>query len=192
MGESGQEKPEDGQASLSGHTAQAETSERAPDLPSEGVDASNTSHGRRMPEAVDNKYINPWKHVVVWSVGVVFASLIPIGWAYESSNPSAYTPSIYRLLASGELYLVSIVVLIAGITEIALLLRQIEQSLLVALLVLSAIIIVTIDAARYAGASALPVNILSPPHSTTYVSGALFVFSALHSSTCVRLAAGAR
>lgn len=140
--------------------------------------------------AHDTKEARPWQHVLVWLVGVVLASLMPILWATQSSSPEAVTPSVYKLLGSGDLYLISVVVIIAGLTEIALLFRRINQVLTVALLVLAAILVVLIDAARYAGASSVAANAGAPPHSVTYWSLVAFGFSALHSSICVNLAAG--
>jgi hypothetical protein len=140
--------------------------------------------------ARDTKEARPWQHVLVWLVGVVLASLMPILWATQSTSPEAVTPSIYTLLGSGDLYLISVVVIIAGLTEIVLVLRRINQVLTVALLVLAAILVVLIDAARYAGASSVTTNSGIPPHSITYWSLVAFGFSALHSSICVNLAAG--
>jgi hypothetical protein len=190
----GPEKSNDGQKSLNGHPAQPERvhGDGAEVTVTEADITQGKSRAPRTETVPEGRHIEPWKHVAVWSVGVILASLIPIGWAYESGRPGAITPSIYQLLETGELYPISIVLVIAGIAEIVLLFRWIKHSMTVALLVLSALIVVTIDCARYAGASALPVNYISPPHSTTYVSIALFCFSALHSSICVWLAVGTR
>jgi hypothetical protein len=136
--------------------------------------------------------VTPWKHVVVWLVGVVTASLIPLLWTYLSNTPRSNSPSFYQILAKGDLFLISVVVLIAGITEIILLIKRIRQDLTVALLIIGGFLFVIIDAARYAGASTLTGNTANVPHSIAYWSLAAFAVSAIHSSVCVWLAAGVR
>lgn len=136
------------------------------------------------------KVIKPWKHVVIWFLGVVLASLIPFLWIYLSSKPGGSTPSIYQMLGGGELYIIAIVVLIAGIVEIALLLNRIDN-FTIALLLIAAFLFVIIDAAKYAGASELTTT-ASPPHSVAIWSIVVFAVSASHSSVCVGLAAGVR
>jgi hypothetical protein len=136
--------------------------------------------------------VNPWKRVVVWFLGVIIAALIPFVWVSQSSRPGDGGPNIYQLLGSGELYLVSIIVLIAGLTEIVLLFSRIKYNLTVAIIVLSAFIFAYLFTARYAGASSVADASLasSSSHSVTYLSLAAFAISALHSSICVLLAAG--
>ena len=116
------------------------------------VDTPHSQHATQFPSGV--KQIKRWKRVVIWIIGVVLASLIPFAWASQSSKPDVGGPSIYKLLGSGDLYLVSVIVLIAGLTEIVLLLRLLDE-FTVALLVLAAIFFVIIDAARYAGGASL-------------------------------------
>jgi hypothetical protein len=136
---------------------------------------------------------NPWKHVIVWFVGVIVAALLPFIWASQSGKPGEGSPSIYKIFGAGDLYLISVIVLIAGLTEIALLFRRIRHDVTLALLVLSAFLFAFLFTARYAGASSIAdaaSNSWSPPHSIAYLSLAAFVISALHSSICVLLAAG--
>ena len=146
--------------------------------------------GADLPVTVTQK-IDPWKCVLVWFIGVVFASLMPFLRRYASSKPGSNGPSVYQMLGAGELYIIAIVVLIAGVTEIVLLLRRIQQALTVALLILGAILFSILDAARYTGASELSPN-AQPIHSVAFWSLGAFAVSALHSSICVGLAAGAR
>jgi hypothetical protein len=134
--------------------------------------------------------VKPWMHVLVWFVGTILAALIPFAWTAASNNPSDPGPSIYTVLGAGDLYLVSIIILIAGLTEIVLLLRQIKQPLIVALLVLSAPILIVLYAAWYAGASSVAAaSHAAPPHSVAYLSLTAFALAAVHSSLCVLLAA---
>ena len=135
----------------------------------------------------------PWKHVAVWFVGVLAAALVPFGWVYESVSPDKSNPSLYKLLGSGDLYLVSVIVIFAGLTEIALLFRKLgeKNDLNVALLVLGGIFAVLVCAARYAGASTAADAGHSAPNSVAYWSLLAFAFAAVHSSICVILAAGA-
>lgn len=141
---------------------------------------------------VEVERIKPWKHVVVWLVGVVIASLIPFLWVFASANPKGPSPGTYQLLGKGDLYLISVVVLIAGVTEIALLLSKIQRDMTMALLIIGGFLFILFDAARYAGASSLVETSQPFPHSVAYWSLAAFAISATHSSICVGLAAGAR
>lgn len=157
--------------------------------------AGSLADNRRIKQfsaTVDVEQVEPWKHVVVWLVGVVIASLIPFLWVFGSANPRNPAPGAYQLLGTGDLYLISIVVLIAGVTEIALLLRKIRQDMTMALLIIGGFLFILFDAARYAGASSLVGALQPSPHSVTYWSLVAFVLSAIHSSICVGLAAGAR
>ncbi len=163
---------------MAGHAATGDTAR---------VDTPHSQRATQFPPEV--KQIKRWKRVVIWIIGVVLASLIPFAWASQSSKPGDRGPSMYILLGSGDLYLVSVIVLIAGLTEIVLLMRQLDE-FTVALLVLAAIFFVIIDAARYAGASAITTNANSPPHSIAYLSLVAFGLAAAHSSICVSLAAG--
>jgi hypothetical protein len=135
--------------------------------------------------------VTPWKHVVIWVVGVIIASLIPFLWTYASNQPNDASPNVYQVLGHGDLYLIAIIVLIAGITEIVLLLRKIEKDMAVALLIIGGFLFVLLDAGRFAGASAMASS-SAIPHSVTYWSIVAFIVSAVHSSICVGLAAGAR
>jgi energy-converting hydrogenase Eha subunit C len=142
-------------------------------------------------EDIHFEHVQPWKHVTVWLVGVVIASLTPLLWTYISSSPRNTSPNIYQILGKGDLYLISVVVLIAGITEIILLTKRIRQDLTVALLIIGGFLFVIVDAAKYAGASEFIGGSIAP-HSVAYWSIAAFAVSAIHSSVCVWLAAGVR
>lgn len=135
--------------------------------------------------------VDPWQHIVVWTAGVLAASLLPFLWVYVDPPAGKASPSIYQVLGRGDLYLVAIIILLAGVTEIALLFRHIDSTLTLALLIIGALFIAPLDAARYANASGQPIGVM-PSHSVVYWSVAAFVFSAIHSSTCVKLAAGVR
>lgn len=158
------------------------------------IELKDQSHddARSAEGAVVIERIKPWKHVVIWLVGVVVASLTPFIWIYASSSPRSGSPSIYQVLDTGDLFLIAIIVLIAGVTEIVLLLQRIRQNLTIGLLIVGGFLFVLFDAAKYAGASLASINTIIAPHSVTYWSLGAFVVSALHSSICVGLAAGAR
>ncbi len=141
--------------------------------------------------AISIEQIKPWKHIVVWVAGVIIASLIPFIWIYADPTPGRGAPNIYEVLGRGDLYLIAIIVLIAGVTEIALILRHMKKDLTVALLLIGGFLLVLVDAARYANASSIPINTV-PSHSVLYWSLGAFLLSATHSSICVGLAAGVR
>jgi hypothetical protein len=141
-------------------------------------------------EGAHFEQVKPWKHVTIWLIGVVIASLAPLLWAYVS--PKSAPPSIYQVLGKGDLFLISVVLLIAGITEIILLTKRISQDFTVALLIIGGFLIAIFDAAKYAGASAASAGPAAPPNSVTYWAIAAFVVSTIHSSVCVWLAAGVR
>jgi hypothetical protein len=186
------EEEEPGQSST--QTRGTESSPASRRKRTAGLDANTTGNRQiKQPGApVDVERIEPWKHVVVWLVGVVIASLIPFLWIFGSANPKNPSPGAYQLLGKGDLYLISVVVLIAGVTEIALLLRKIQHDMTMALLIIGGFLFIMFDAARYAGASSLVGTLQPSPPSVTYWSLAAFAISAIHSSICVGLAAGAR
>lgn len=160
------------------------TSEKS-SSPDEHLSAPARDYGQAV---ITVKKAETWKHVAVWFVGVILASLLPIIWAAQSAQPASPAPSINELLGRGDLYLISVILLIAGITEIILSLRLIPQTLVVAMLILGGFLLVTVDAARYAGASSVP-ETGSTAASVTHWSLALFVISVVHSSICVGLEA---
>lgn len=149
-----------------------------------------TGHAEQVSNA-QLEPVNPWKHIGVWFLGVVVGSLAPLLWNYISSN-KAPGPGIYQVFGKGDLYLISVVLLLAGITEIILLIKRIEQDFTVALLIVGGILIVIFDIGKYSNASTLYGNVSAPPNSVTYWSLAAYIVSTIHSSICVWLAAGVR
>ena len=139
---------------------------------------------------------SPRSHVIVWLVGVLLSSLIPLTVIFFHGLDAGKTPSIFKLLGHGDLLLISLVVTIAGITEIALAFRRIHpaQSLPVALLVLGAVLVIAAEALWYADVTARLLDKQSFPatHSVTYGSIGLFLISSFCSSACVSIAAGTR
>jgi len=139
---------------------------------------------------------NPRSHVIVWLVGVLLSSLIPLIFIFIHSLDAGKIPSIFELLGHGDLLLISLVVTIAGITDITLVFRRIRpaQSLPVALLVLGAVLVITAEALWYADVTARLLDKQSFPaaHSVTYGSIGLFLISSFCSSACVSIAAGTR
>jgi hypothetical protein len=160
------------------------TSERS-SSPDESPSAPVRDDG---PTVITVNKPEPWMHITVWFVGVILASLVPIIWAEQSAQPANPAPNINEILGHGDLYLISVILLIAGITEIILSLRLIPQTLVVAMLILGGFLLVTVDAARYAGASSVS-ETGSTAASVTHWSLALFVISVVHSSICVGLEA---
>jgi hypothetical protein len=105
-------------------------------------------------------------------------------------------PSIYELLGRGDLLLISLVLTIAGITELVLVINRVSQPQVmpVALVLLGGVLVVVAEALWYADLSAqiLDGQKATGPHVVTYGSLLLFGLSAFCSSVCVRLAAGVR
>ena len=167
----GEGKPQSAESQQGAPTgAQSVTSGETEHAVTESATPGGEHHAQQtMQFPSEAKEIKRWKRVVIWILGVVVASLIPFAWASQSSKPNVGGPSVYQLLGSGDLYLVSVIVLIAGLTEIVLLMRQLDE-FTVALLVLAAIFFVIIDAARYAGASAIA-NTSSPLPRLTQCEG---------------------
>jgi uncharacterized membrane protein len=136
----------------------------------------------------------PWQHVVVWIVGSVIAGLIPVGFTALHGLDNDHPPGFYDLLGTGDLLLIAIVISIAGIAELALVLRQTrpDQILWVALLILGNLLFI-VSAALWFGDLASRVlegEAGNPVGAVAFGSIALFAVAAGMSSTCVWLAAG--
>ncbi len=142
------------------------------------------------------QHATPRQHVIVWLVGAVLASLLPFLFLYVHGLDKNRPPGIYELLGRGDLLLISLVVTIGGITEVVLVLNKIDQRqmLPVALYLLGGVLAVVAEAAWYADITArlLDGQPATVPEPVTAGSLILFGLSALCSSACVRVAAGAR
>ena len=71
-----------------------------------------------------------WNHVWVWVVASVLAGLLPIviqGW-HAVRDDQAVT--FIRLLGDGELLLIAVVLMIAGLGELVLVIRDVESSVI--------------------------------------------------------------
>lgn len=122
------------------------------------------------------------------------AALLPLMWTYFSAMPGSPEPSIWQLFGNGDVYIISVVLMMAGLTEIVLLLDRIAKLSAIGL-VLGGVILAMLNAAKYAGVMELMANshetAAMVPHSVTLWSISLFVLAVFHSTVCVRLAAGA-
>jgi hypothetical protein len=138
----------------------------------------------------------PRQHLVVWLVGVVLASLVPFLFLYFHGIDRGGPPSIFELLSRGDLLLISLVVTIAGITELVLVLNRIRQDQImpVALVLLGGVLVVVAEAFWYADLSAqlLDGQKATSSHAVAFGSLLLFSLSAFCSSVSVTLSAGAR
>lgn len=140
---------------------------------------------------------SPRQHMVVWLIGVLLASLIPFLFQYLHGLDRGDPPSIYLLLGHGDLLLISLVVTIAGITELVLVAHNLiqEQIMVFALVLLGSVLVIAAEALWYADIASQLLDgqlLKAATHTITYGSITLFAMSAFCSTVCVRLAAGAR
>lgn len=142
------------------------------------------------------QHATPSQYVIIWLVGVLLASLIPLLFLYFHGLDKNKPPSVFDLLGDGNLLLISLVVTIAGIAELAITINNIghAQLMQVALILLGAVLAVAAEALWYADVSAQLLNgqKITSTHVVTYGSLLLFILSAFCSSMCVKLAAGTR
>ena len=138
----------------------------------------------------------PRQHVIVWLVGVLLASLMPFLFLFLHGLDRSGPPSIFQLLGHGDLLLISLVVTISGITDLVLVMHNLQPTQIVstALIVLSSILMIVAEALWYADISSqlLDGEKVSSTHMVAYGSLALFCLSAFCSAACVKIAAGAR
>ncbi len=150
----------------------------------------------RTPRGKIPQHATPAQHVIVWLIGVLLASLIPLLFLYFHGLDSSHAPTVFDLLGHGDLLLISLVVTIAAITELVLAVNNIQQAQLLptAVILLGAVLAVAAEALWYADISAqlLDGQSFGSTHVVTYGSLIFFGLSAYCSSMCVKLAAGTR
>jgi hypothetical protein len=139
----------------------------------------------------------PRQHVVVWLVGVLLASLIPFLFQYLHGVDRGNPPGIFSLLGHGDLLLISLVVTIAGITELVLVVHSLTQKqiMIIALVLLGALLVIAAEALWYADIASQLLDgqlLITSAPVITYGSISLFVLSAFCSTVSVWLAAGTR
>ncbi|MFE5030278.1 hypothetical protein [Streptomyces sp. NPDC056683] len=136
--------------------------------------------------------VSPRTKVLAWTFGVALFGLLPIFWGYLSGSEE---DSFWSLFGKGDLYMLAVVLLVGGLTEICLIFKSIDSRGLLATLVLGGLLLVVTDSARYGTAThklaALAGDAEKMPHSVTWLSWVAYLLAALHSSTCVYLGAKA-
>jgi len=172
----------------------SERAEKTPVANAADMPPETSSDRTRKVQVV--RHATPRQHVIVWLVGVLLASLIPLLFTYFHGVDRNRPPSIFNLLGHGDLLLISLVVTIAGITELALSVNKIRQSQLMsaAMVLLGSVLAIAAEGLWYADISAQILDgqkILSV-HYITFGSLLLFMLSAFCSSVCVWLSAGTR
>jgi hypothetical protein len=144
-----------------------------------------------LSEVSEVRPITPARHVLVWFLGVVVASLLPFVPLVVHHIDSRSSPGMYDLLGRGDLLVVSLVFTIAGLVELGLYWKRIEQADVPIFLMIGGILLVLGEGFWYGDITS---QILSggtvPTHAVTYGSLGFFAFSVVCSLLCVRLAAG--
>ncbi|WP_042413031.1 hypothetical protein [Streptacidiphilus anmyonensis] len=133
--------------------------------------------------------VKPITKVWFWLGGVVTFSLLPMFWGYLSGSGDT---GFYSIFGKGDLFLLSTVLLAAGLTEIALIVKAIDNKGLLGTLILGALLLVVVDVARYstvAQEASNPAHMEALPHSIAWASLIMYLLAALHSTTCVYLGA---
>ncbi|SRR5258708_37861207 len=142
------------------------------------------------------EHASPRQHVLVWFIGVIFASLTPLLLQYFHGIDLNSTPNMQALLGRGDLLLISLVLTIAGIAELIPSIRNISAGQLtpVAAILLGGLLAIVAEAFWYADISAefLSAHKTATLHVTTVITNGslvLFAASALCSMACVFYAA---
>lgn len=132
--------------------------------------------------------ISPLKRVSLWLGGVVVGSLIPFFWGFISGAHGEGN-WFYTAFGRGDLFLLSIVLIVAGFIEIAPRIRFIGTDMTLTLLILGAVPLIMVGIARYGTAeeklSKDGLRAEDMPHSVSWISLGLYLFAALHSTVCV-------
>lgn len=144
-----------------------------------------------LSEVSEVKPITPARHVLVWFLGVVVASLLPFVPLVVHHIDARDSPGIYDLLGRGDLLVISLVFTIAGLVELGLYWKRVEQPDVPIFLMIGGILLVLGEGFWYGDISS---QILGggtvPTHAVTYGSLGFFALSVICSLLCVRLAAG--
>ena len=137
-------------------------------------------------------HATPRQHVLVWVIGVLFASLTPLLLPYFHGIDLSTTPNMQDLLGRGDLLLISLVLTIAGIAELIPSIRNISAGQLtpVAAIFLGGLLAIVAEAFWYADISAEFLSVHKNPKShvmSVITIGSLILFgaSALCSTACV-------
>lgn len=129
-------------------------------------------------------------HLAAWLVGVVLASLIPLGLIAAHEADVLSHPSFYQILGHGDLLIIAFTFTVAGIAELCPFVTKVrvEELMGLILMLLGAVIILAIEigwysdlAAEIAGAHNVPVHLI------TWGSIILFTVSALITTLSVNL-----
>jgi hypothetical protein len=151
-----------------------------------------------VPVVTRIEHATPRQHVLVWLIGVLFASLTPLLLPYFHGIDLNNTPSMQDLIGRGDLLLISLVLTIAGIAELIPSIRNISAGQLtpVAAILLGGLLAIVAEAFWYADISAEFLSVQKTPTehvSSVITSGSLILFgaSALCSVACVFYAAQA-
>ena len=145
-------------------------------------------------EIRERQKVTPRQHVVVWVVGAVIASLLPLAFTLFQGVDRNKVPGFYQLLGTGDLLLVGIVISIAGIAELVLVVRQTSpnQTIPVALLILGNLLLVASSGLWFGDLASLVLagKQTNPDGILAFGTITVFALAAVLSSACVWLAAG--
>lgn len=124
---------------------------------------------------------SPREHVTMWLLGVVVASLVPFLFLIFHRIDGDHLPSIYELLGRGDLLVISLVVTVGGIAELALASSRVrpDQVVTAAYFLIGSVLVVIGEAAWYADITAtlLARETVHDLRSVCFGSLTLFVFS---------------
>lgn len=141
---------------------------------------------------------SPREHVKMWLLGVVVASLVPFLFLIFHGIDGNHLPSLYELLSRGDLLVISLVVTVGGMAELALALVfsriHSKRASSAAYFLIGSVLVVIGEAAWYADITAtlLAGKAVQDTRSVCLGSLALFVASVICGGKCVSFSAGAR
>lgn len=138
--------------------------------------------------------LSPRQHVVLWVVGVVIASLLPLLAILLHGLTNPRPPGLVELLGNGDLVLIGVVVTIAGLMELVRSWSRIreDRNFVVALVTLCTALLITCEALYYAsiGGTVMDGKPVGEPVLNAWLSLAFFIFSTVCGAVCVGIAAG--
>ena len=136
------------------------------------------------------------QHVKMWILGVVVASLVPFLFLIFHGIDGDHLPGIYELLSRGDLLVISLVVTVGGMADLALVFSRVDPSQVAtaAYFLIGSVLVVIGEAAWYADITAtlLAGKTVHDLRSVCLGSLALFAFSIFCGGKCVSFSAGVR
>lgn len=154
-----------------------------------------TGEAGPLPDGV-KELPSPKEHVGMWLLGVVAASLIPFLFIAVHGMDGDHLPGFVAILGRGDLLVVSIVVAVGSVADLALVWTMLDKKKgsAAAFTVVGSLLIVVGEAVWYSDVSTtlLSGGTVQNEQFVCYGSLILFIVTLFCSGRCVHLSAGVR